>query len=180
MQKRNYPVGFVRPSYSNRGTGYTEFAVQMRCVRDDLYAKTFTLHYIADGNVYLRILYKKQEFLVPVVIILKAICCCSDREIYLALMRANYADSDRSDKVEVLLKTGRALGLYTQTQFLEYLGRNFRLLLGVSGAYSDKEAGEIFLDENICAHLDSPKEKFHTLCLMIDKLYKLVNGQISP
>ena len=60
-------------------------------------------------------------------------------------MRGDYNDSDRSDKIEVLLKTGRSLGLYTQTQFLEHLGKNFRLLLGISHAYSDKEAGEIFL-----------------------------------
>ena len=60
VQKRNYPVAFLRPSYINRGPGYTQYAVQMRCVRDDFYAKTFTLHYISDGNVYLRILYKKQ------------------------------------------------------------------------------------------------------------------------
>ena len=46
----------------------------------------------------------------------------------------------------MLLKTGRSLGLYNQTQFLEYLGKNFRLLLGVSVAYTDKEAGEIFLN----------------------------------
>ena len=59
-QKRNYPVAFVRSSYANRGAGYTPYAVQIRCVREDLYAKTFTLHYIADGNIHLRILYKKQ------------------------------------------------------------------------------------------------------------------------
>jgi DNA-directed RNA polymerase I subunit RPA2 len=79
MQKRNYPVAFLRPSYTNRGPGYTEFAVQMRCVREDFYAKTFTLHYISDGNVYLRILYKKQEFLCPIVILLKALGNFSDR-----------------------------------------------------------------------------------------------------
>jgi DNA-directed RNA polymerase I subunit RPA2 len=176
IQKRNYPVAFLRPSYTNRGPGYTEFAVQMRCVRDDFYAKTFTLHYIADGNIYLRILYKKQEFLIPIIIILKAIGGYSDREIYTRLMKGHYQDSDRSDKIEVLLKTGRSLGLYNQTQFLEYLGKNFRLLLGISTHYTDKEAGEIFLTENICPHLSLGKEKFNTICLAIDKLYALVNG----
>lgn len=152
----------------------------MRCVRDDLYAKTFTLHYISDGNVYLRILYKKQEFLCPIIIILKAIGAYSDREIYTRLMKGNYSDSDRSDKIEVLIRAGRSIGLYTQTQFLEYLGKNFRLLLGISHSYTDKEAGEIFVSENICVHLDSPKDKFNTICLMIDKLYALVSGDISP
>ncbi len=90
----------------------------MRCVRDDLFAKTFTLHYISDGNVYLRILYKKQEFLCPIIVILKAIGGFSDREVYTRLMRGSYNDSDRSDKLEVLIKTGRSLGLYNQTQFL--------------------------------------------------------------
>ena len=56
-------------------------------------------------------------------------------------MKGRYDDSDRSDKLEVLMRTGRSLGLYTQVQFLEYLGKNFRLLLGISSAYSDKEAG---------------------------------------
>jgi DNA-directed RNA polymerase I subunit RPA2 len=79
LQKRNYPVCFLRPSYTNRGPGYTEFAVQMRCVREDFFAKTFTLHYISDGNVYLRILYKKQELLCPIALILKAIGGFSDR-----------------------------------------------------------------------------------------------------
>lgn len=72
------------------------------------------------------------------------------------------------------------MGLYTQTQFMEYIGKNFRLLLGISNLYSDKEAGEIFLSENICVHLNSTRDKFNTLCLMIDKLYALVNGDIMP
>jgi DNA-directed RNA polymerase I subunit RPA2 len=29
-------------------------------------------------------------------------------------------------------------------------------------------------------HLDNPKDKFNTICLMIDKLYALVNGDILP
>lgn len=33
LTKRNYPVAFLRTSYTNRGPGYTEYAVQMRCVR---------------------------------------------------------------------------------------------------------------------------------------------------
>ncbi len=33
VQKSNYPVAFLRPSYTNRGPGYTQYAVQMRCVR---------------------------------------------------------------------------------------------------------------------------------------------------
>ena len=38
MTKRNYPVAFQRPTFVNRGKLFTPFAVQMRCVRDDLFA----------------------------------------------------------------------------------------------------------------------------------------------
>ena len=180
VQKRNYPVAFLRPSYMNRGPGYTQYAVQMRCVRDDFYAKTFTLHYISDGNVYLRILYKKQEFLIPLIVVLKAIGNFSDREIYTQLMKGRHQNSGLSDKIEVLIKTGKSLCLYTQQQFLEYLGKNFRLLLGIGSTYSDLEAGEAFLNENICPHLNNPDHKFHTICMMVDKLYALVDGEVKP
>jgi DNA-directed RNA polymerase I subunit RPA2 len=110
----------------------------MRCVREDFYAKTFTLHYIADGNVHLRILYKKQEFLIPLIIILKALGNYTDRQIYMRLMKGKYEKSDLSDKVEVLMKSGKSICLYSQDQFLEYLGKNFRLTLGISSIYSDK------------------------------------------
>lgn len=68
-------------------------------------------------------------------------------------MRGKYERSDLSDKIEVLLKTGSSLGLKTQNNFLDYLGKNFRLILGISTLYSDREAGKIFLSENICPHL---------------------------
>ena len=45
----------------------------MKCVREDLFSKTISLHYISDGNITLRILYKKQEFLIPLIILLKAL-----------------------------------------------------------------------------------------------------------
>lgn len=38
MNKRNYPVCFQRGSFINRGKFFTPYAVQMRCVRDDLFA----------------------------------------------------------------------------------------------------------------------------------------------
>ena len=36
MNKRNYPVAFMRSSFVNRGRFFTPYAVQMRCVREDM------------------------------------------------------------------------------------------------------------------------------------------------
>ena len=38
MTKRNYPVAFARPIFVNRGKLFTPYAVQMRCVRDDMFS----------------------------------------------------------------------------------------------------------------------------------------------
>lgn len=78
MTKRNYPVAFMRPSFVNRGKNYTPYAVQMRCVRDDLFSQTLTLHYLSDGNCHIRFVYHKQEFLIPAYVILKALVDATD------------------------------------------------------------------------------------------------------
>ena len=70
--------------------------------------------------------------------ILKAISNYTDREIYMQLLKGRHQNSGLSDKIEVVIKTAKNIGLYTQNQFLQYLGRNFRLLLGISNIYSDK------------------------------------------
>jgi DNA-directed RNA polymerase I subunit RPA2 len=57
MTKRNYPVGFQRGTFVNRGKLFTPYAVAMRCVRDDLFAQTITLHYLSDGNCAVRFTY---------------------------------------------------------------------------------------------------------------------------
>lgn len=103
MQKRNYPIAFIRSGYVHRGPNYTAYAVQMKCVREDFFAKTITLHYLSDGNVFLRILHRKQEFLVPVIVILRSLIDTTDSMIYNLLVKGDSTNSMISDRVEVLL-----------------------------------------------------------------------------
>lgn len=56
---------------ASRGPLYTEFGVSIRCMRKDLTTQSVTLHYLSDGNCTLRFVIRKQEFLVPVIILLK-------------------------------------------------------------------------------------------------------------
>jgi DNA-directed RNA polymerase I subunit RPA2 len=66
---------------ASRGALYTEFGVTIRCLRKDLTAQSVTLHYLSDGTCTLRFVIRKQEFLVPVVIILKVCCCGETRQL---------------------------------------------------------------------------------------------------
>ncbi|KAK1303649.1 Mitochondrial arginine transporter BAC2 [Acorus calamus] len=44
------PLSLVRGSYSNRGLGYTDKAVVIRCVREDQSAVTIRLYYLQSGS----------------------------------------------------------------------------------------------------------------------------------
>ena len=59
MNKRNYPIAFQRPTFINRGRLFSTYAVQMRCVRDDMFAQTITVHYLTDGNCMIKFIYHK-------------------------------------------------------------------------------------------------------------------------
>jgi DNA-directed RNA polymerase I subunit RPA2 len=38
-----------------------------------MFAQTLTIHYLTDGNCVMKFIYQKQEFLVPVYVLLKAL-----------------------------------------------------------------------------------------------------------
>ena len=59
MPKKNYPIAFQRPTFINRGRLFSTYAVMMRCVRDDLFAQTITVHYLNDGNCCMKFIYQK-------------------------------------------------------------------------------------------------------------------------
>lgn len=61
----------VRPSFANRGPSYTPYGCQIRCVRPDETSATVGLNYLSDGQVMFRFSFRKQEFLVPALMVMK-------------------------------------------------------------------------------------------------------------
>jgi DNA-directed RNA polymerase I subunit RPA2 len=150
----------------------------MRCVRDDLTAQTITLHYLSDGSISLRFLYQKQEFLVPIIILLKGLKNCTDREIYEQIVRGNFTQKQISDRVEAILAQGKNQNIYDSNQSKALIGSRFRVVLaGVTDEMSDIEVGDLFLSKYICIHTSSYESKFNTLLLMINKLYAAVSDE---
>jgi len=181
VSKRNYPIAIYRPTYVNRGRYYTGYALQMRCVRDDQFAQTVTLHYLSNGEVTLRILYHKQEFLIPVILIMKALMDCTDEEIFLRIVKSSSHGTDIGDRVELLITEGKRYHTLTRKEeYLAYLGGRFRTILEVGEDLTDQEVGTIFLRDYILVHLNDNVAKFDILCVMLEKLYALVSGAISP
>jgi DNA-directed RNA polymerase I subunit RPA2 len=181
VPKKNYAFGITRGTFHMRKKNFTNYAVSMKCVREDLYAKTIYLHYSYDGNIYVNVMIKKAEYLIPAVIVLKALEEISDRQLYNILVRGFEDDSFVSERVEVLLNESHKRSVYSKQQCLSYLGL---LLKGIIQAnnpnYTHAQVGEIFLKEYIMVHCDTNQEKINVLAGMIQKLYSLVSGKVEP
>lgn len=180
VQRRNHALALVRPSFANRGSAYTPYGVLIRCVRPDQTAQTNVLHYLRDGNVTLRFSWRKNEYLVPVVMVLKALADTSDRDIFDGVVGSDAANSFLTDRLELLLRTYKSHGLHLRHATLAYLGDKFRVVFGAAPDALDAAVGEEVLRRIVLVHLDSSADKLRLLLFMVRKLYALVAGDCAP
>ncbi|KAK3070016.1 DNA-directed RNA polymerase I subunit RPA2, partial [Teratosphaeriaceae sp. CCFEE 6253] len=191
VNRRNFPMAIIRPSFENRGATYTKYGMQIRSVRPDQTSQTNVLHYLSDGNVTFRFSWRKNEYLVPVVMVLKALVETNDREIYEGVVgpagaKGLEAKQFVTDRVELLLRTYQAYNLYNSAQTRAFLGSKFRIVLNIPDDMSDQDAGTEFLRKIVLPHLGcadvteaNDADKFRMLLFMIRKLYSLVEGACS-
>lgn len=168
--------------YTARGRDYSPFGVEIRCLRPDQTTLRNTVHYLVDGNCTLRFSMQKQEFFVPVVVLLKvrrrplhrtrlalthlqAFRHTTDREIFEKLVQGDTTNTFLTDRVELLLREAAAQGSETQTQnqCLAYLGSKFRGKLRCSNRMSDKQVGELLIRRFVLVHLEDGVDKFNFL-----------------
>lgn len=190
VNRRNYPMAIVRGSFLNRGATYTKFGMQIRSVRPDQTSQTNVLHYLTDGNVTFRFSWRKNEYLVPVMMILKALVETNDRAIFEGLIGPAGSEGAKNtfmtERVELLLRTYKAYGLNGRAKTRAYLGDKFKPVLGVPEDMPDEDAGSDFLRKVVLVHLGSVdvtesqnRDKYRMLLFMIRKLYSLVNGECA-
>lgn len=190
VNRRNYPMAIIRGSFVNRGATYTKFGMQIRSVRPDQTSQTNVLHYLSDGNVTFRFSWRKNEYLVPVMMILKALVETNDRAIFEGVIGLAGSEGSKNtfmtERVELLLRTYKAYNLNGRAKTRAYLGEKFRPVLGVPDNMSDEEAGSDFLRKVVLVHLGNidvtesqDSDKFKMLLFMIRKLYSLVNGECA-
>lgn len=191
VNRRNFPGAVVRPSFEGRGVGYTKYGVQIRSVRRDQTSQTNVLHYLLDGNVTFRFAWRKNEYLVPVLMILKALTEANDREIYEGIVgpagsTGLEAKQFVTDRVEMLLRSYKTYSLNGKSSNRAFLGSKFRVVLGVPEDLSDEDAGTEFLRKIVLPHLGAydvteanDADKFRMLLFMVRKLYALAEGECS-
>ncbi|KAK5168924.1 DNA-directed RNA polymerase I subunit RPA2 [Saxophila tyrrhenica] len=191
VNRRNFPAAIIRGSFVNRGAAYTKYGIQIRSVRPDQTSQTNVLHYLNDGSVMFRFSWRKAEYLVPVMMVMKALVETNDREIYESVVgpAGSKGLEDKqfvTDRVELLLRSYKAYALHSRLDTRTFLGSKFRVVLGVPEDMSDEDAGTEFLRKIVLPHLGSyditdahNADKFRMLVFMIRKLYALVEGECA-
>ncbi|KAL0591904.1 hypothetical protein ABG067_000556 [Albugo candida] len=182
MPRRHHMMAVRRGAFTNRGELYTDMAVFMKCVRRDQSSVTVTLHYLDDGSATVRFSVRKQEFMIPVGLVLKAMYSLTDREIYDRVLRGEHSNTFLALRMEVVIQQAKSFGVYTKEEALTYLGKHFRYVLQTSDNESHLQVGTSLIDEFIFVHLSKGEkgasQKAELLCLMLRKLYAFAKGDI--
>ncbi|KAJ6561460.1 hypothetical protein DFH09DRAFT_1159999 [Mycena vulgaris] len=176
LPRRNHVISLIRPTFANRGPSYTQYAVQIRCVRPDQTAVTNSLHYLSNGSAMLRFSWRKQEYVIPIMLVLKALFGASDKEIFEGVMMQDYENTFLTDRVELLLRSFKMFTLSTAEQCLEYLGDKFRVVLGTPEDWTNAAVGAWLIEKMILVHLPTPRDKYRMLLFMLRKLYAVVSS----
>lgn len=163
LPRRNHVISLLRPSFANRGPSYTQYAVQIRGVREDQTGVTNTLHYLANGSAMFRFSWRKQEYVIPIMLILKALVDASDKEIFEGVIMQDYDNTFLTDRVELLLRSWKSYTMHTGSQCLEYLGDKFRVVLNLPEDWTNAAVGIWLIDKLVLVHLKSARDKFRML-----------------
>ena len=184
MPKRNHPQALIRSSYQKRGPGYSDLAVSIRCANanGDQSTATNFLHYITTGDVTFRFVMRKQEFVIPVMLIIRSLSNVTDEELYNRIVQGDISNTFVSARVQLLLGDARRFGAYSQKESLTYLGSKFRYLMGKGKSLSvtDEQLGHTILRQKVLIHLYSYEDKLECLLLMLRKLYATAGGKCNP
>lgn len=178
VAKANHVTAIERPSFEKRGPSYSNKAVVIRSLHhNDLISVTNAIHYLNNGALTLRFSWRKQEYMVPVVMVLKALVDATDKEIFASIVQGDIENTWITDRVELLLRNFKQYSLWSGHQCLEYLGSKFRVVLGCPEDWNDAQIGNELISRIFLIHLDSPREKYKLMIFMVRKLYSLVAGE---
>jgi len=200
VPRANHATCIQRSNYKNRGKLYTDLGCAVRCQRrnGDMSTVTNTLHYLTTGGATLKFVARKQEFLLPVVLVMRALSggdgCggmkegvggggsshgITDEELYRRVVRGDESNTFVRARAELLLQEASRLGTGMQSpeECLAFIGSRFRLLSGKANSTSDVAIGHYIINRYVLIHLPSYGDKLEYILFMLRKLYSFAAGE---
>merc|ERR550519_3070496 len=177
--RRNYPVAMKRGGWKKRGQNFSDLGVLLECGKRDLTTTKNVLHFVTTGSAKFMFALNKELFFVPVVMILKCFKDVPDSFIYRRLMAGVGDDPYYKGNIVNMLRELQDEGIYNQEQAQEYIGRSFRpkVQYEVPAWYTDREVCKYLIRNCVAIHLDDDEAKFDIICVMIKKLFSLVQDK---
>jgi DNA-directed RNA polymerase I subunit RPA2 len=87
----------------------------------------------------------------------------SDKEIFEAILRGDYANTFVTDRVELMLRKFKNYSLFSREQCLAYLGDKFRVIMNMPEDVTNIQVGEHLLNKVVMVHLKHNRDKFNLL-----------------
>ena len=200
VPRSNFSTCIRRSNYCNRGRLYTDMGVAVRCQRynGDMTTVTNTLHYLTTGGATLKFVARKQEFLLPVVLVMRALSGTSskygetgtaaigggghgitDEELYHRIVQGDENNTFVKARAELLLQETKQFGgqkMQTPDECLSFIGNRFRLLSGRANSTPDCTIGHYIINKYILIHLPDYGDKLEYILFMLRKLYAFAAG----
>jgi DNA-directed RNA polymerase I subunit RPA2 len=168
----------------------------MRCARHngDQTSVTNTVHYLTTGGATLRYVARKQEFLIPVILLLRALSGgsttvgaadvaagtgrmggISDEELYRRIVQGDNTNTFLVARAGLLLQDARARfgTLNTPEECLSFIGGRFRRLSLRAETTSDIEIGHYMIRRFVLVHLGDYKDKLESLLMLLRKFIRV-------
>nr|UXY87119.1 DNA-directed RNA polymerase I 135K chain [Cryptomonas sp.] len=177
VPKRNTIQVISRLTNAQRGKFCTTLSCSFRSVDKIQNSKTIHLHYLTTGNIHARLIIDKQEFFVPVIILLKAFEEISDKKIIEILTNFSPKDKFLRQRAMNMIKNAHDIcDISNRSDVLNFLGKIFKIIIN-SDKLDNSKITEVFLYEHLFVHLGSDnKSKLYILVLMIQKLLSVQRG----
>lgn len=195
VPRSNHPTAIQRSSYTNRGPTYTDLGVAIRSSRysRDQTSVTNTVHYLTTGAASLKFTARKQEFLIPVVLLLRALSSdrsygsvgggngggdgVTDEELFHRIVQTDPQNTFLRARAELLLQDARRYtGLHSPDSCLSFLGSRFRSIVVMPDSTPDVDVGRHVIDRFVLVHLRAHADKLECLLFLLRKLYSFAAG----
>ncbi|KAJ1438517.1 hypothetical protein B484DRAFT_444535 [Ochromonadaceae sp. CCMP2298] len=177
VPRRNHATAIERSSFKNRGQAYSDKGIMMRCTRRDNSSATLTLHYLNNGGATLRFVLRKQEYLLPVVLVAKCLADLSDKEMFDRIVAGDTENTFLTTRLELLLRDFKSYRLHSRSQCLTFLGSLFRASLPIGESTSDEDAGVQLIQMYLFVHCEGVGDKLECMLHMMRKLFSFVQGK---
>lgn len=183
--RRNFPRGSDRKTWKD-GALFSEFGVEIRCVRQDQISSNMILHYLNNGTAFLKVWSERMPVTMPLVLVLKALCDVSDFYIYKAMTRGLEEDSFYTSSCVNMLQLINQEDIITQQDAKKFIGAEISKMFGRLNSWppsapwdTHEEKCDILLEDSVAPHLKTNEDKFNLLIFMLRKLFAIAKGKAA-